>query len=51
MWLSAGSAGGLLGGLRKLLRVLQGVPTPSGADADRIVASVRRQIQELESST
>jgi len=41
----------LLGGLRKLLRALQVLPTPGGADVGRIAASVRRQIQELESSS
>jgi len=41
----------LLAGLRELIRVLHGLPTPSGADAGRIAASVRLLIQEPGSST
>ena len=41
----------LLAGLREMIRVLHGLPTPSGADAGRIAASVRLQIQEPGAST
>jgi hypothetical protein len=41
----------LLGGLRELLRVLHGLPTPSGVDAARIAASVWLRSQEPGSST
>ena len=41
----------LLAGLREMIRVLHGLPTPSGADSGRIVASVRLQIQEPGGST
>jgi anti-sigma factor RsiW len=40
----------LLAGLREMLRVLHGLPTPSGADAARMAASVRLRIQEPGSS-
>jgi hypothetical protein len=36
----------LLAGLREMLRVLHGLPTPSGVEAERIAASVRLRINE-----
>lgn len=36
----------LLAGLREMLRVLGGLPTPSGVDAGRLAASVRLRLDE-----
>jgi anti-sigma factor RsiW len=41
----------LLAGLREMIRMLHGLPVPSGSDAGRIAASVRLQIEVPGGST